>query len=312
VIRNRTPKKTRVAVIGFGSQGRAHAIRLRKAGWSVVIGLPSRSASRKIATSLKFKVTTPPKAVSDVDVVAMMVPDRLAARLLADLKSAVSAGALTVFAAGYPLHFTSAKLPGHVDVVLVAPHGPGAQLEAGRPVSGFVGVHQDVSGKALKRARAYARAIGLGPLLETTPKLEALGDLFGEQTLLCGGLLGLVSKVAGTMVARGVPAQNAYFETVAQLEQLARLLRERGVDGFWNAISDCAAAGSAQAAPRMFDRHFDLALDEIWQAIESGTFARRFQKHGRPSSLPSQFGILRKLERAGKITKKRAAPKNRP
>jgi len=257
-------------------------------------------------------VTTPAKAVSTVDVVAMMVPDQVAATLLAELGPTLSRGALTVFAAGYPLHFPSGKLPEHVDVVLVAPHGPGDELAAGRPVSGFVGVHQDVSGTALKRARAYARAIGLSPLFETTPKLETLGDLFGEQALLCGGLLGLVSKVAGTMMARGIPAENAYFETVAQLEQLARLLREQGVDGFWNAISDCAAAGSAQAAPRMFDRHFDQALDEIWQAIESGTFARRFAKHGRPTSLPSQFLVLRKLERAGKRHKKRAAPKNRP
>jgi ketol-acid reductoisomerase len=312
VVKNKTPKKTRVAVIGFGSQGRAHAVRLRKAGWSVVIGLPSRSASRKVATALKFKVTTPTKAVSDADVVAMMTPDQVSAALLSDLGPVLSHGALTVFAACYPLHFPSAKLPRHVDVVLVAPHGPGNELESGRPVSGFVGVHQDVTGKALRRARSYARDIGLGRLFETTPELETLGDLFGEQTLLCGGLLGLVSKVAGTMMARGVPAENAYFETIGQLEGLARLLRERGVDGFWNAISDCAAAGSAQAAPRMFDRHFDQALDEIWQAIESGKFARKFGRHGRPTSLPSQFSVLRKLERAGKRYKKRAAPKNRP
>ena len=140
-------------------------------------------------------------------------------------------------------------------------------------MSGFVGVYQDHSGKALQRARLYARAVGLSPLYETTPTSEALGDLFGEQALLCGGLVGLASAVAKIMVKRGISPVHAYYETVAQLEQLSRLLAESGVEGFWNEISDCAAAGAVAATPKLFDRRFMKALERVWDDIDQGQFA---------------------------------------
>jgi ketol-acid reductoisomerase len=181
---------------------------------------------------------------------------------------------------------------------LVAPHGPGRDLEAGQPMSGFVGVAHDATGRALRRARLYARTVGLKPLFETSPRSEALGDLFGEQTLLCGGLVGLASAVAGVMVRRGIEPAHAWFETVGQLETLARLLAGRGMRGFWDEISDCAAFGSARAAPRLFGPEFARALGEVWKDVESGRFAEEFQKRGRPRRYPREWEVLEQIDRA--------------
>lgn len=287
----------KLAVIGFGSQGRAQAVRLRESGAEVIVGLPVASRSRAAATSLGFTVTTPRSAVKGCDYVALLVPDRAGRKLLEDLAGRLESGCAVVFAAGYPMVFPS---PANTacDLVLVAPHGPGRDLEAGRAMSGFVAVGHDSSGRALARARAYAHALGLRPLYETTPRSEALGDLFGEQTLLCGGLVGLTSAVAAVMVRKGIAASHAWFETVGQMEQLARLLAERGVQGFWQEISDCAAAGAATASGRLFGPGFARALQQVWGEIDSGRFAAGFQKRGRPRAIPAEWKILEKLEQA--------------
>jgi ketol-acid reductoisomerase len=298
----------RVAVVGFGSQGKAHAVRLAAGGCDVCVGLRSHSHSRSEAKRRGLTVSTPARAVAGRDTVAMLVPDQVATKLLAELSPHLQPGSLIVFAAGYPLVFTGAGLPEGHDVVLVAPHGPGKDLERGEAVSGFIGVHIDVTGRALARARAYAQAIGLKPLYETTPKHEAMGDLFGEQALLCGGLIGLTAAVARVMVSRGVPAENAYFETVAQLPQLAALLVDAGLEGFWREISDCAAAGSAQAAPRLFGRRFESELRALWDQIESGRFARHLQRQGRPATLPASWQVLPEIERAAKKRGGRKGP----
>lgn len=300
----------RVAVIGFGSQGRAHAIRLSEAGKDVCVGLRTGSRSRSRARRSGFRVATPKRAVTQCDAVAIMVPDRLGAAVLEEISPFICAGALVVFAAGYPLVFPKQKKFTGLDVVLVAPHGPGIDLADGVAMSGFVGTSQDSTGRAQLRARAYARTIGLNPLIETTPRQEALGDLFGEQTLLCGGLAGLTAAVVSTMIKRGVKPEHAYFETVAQLRQLADLLSDGGLERFWNEISDCAAAGSAYAAPRLFNRDFKKRLDEVFEHIESGRFARKFQKRGRPKRWPADWNVLVKLERAA--GKKRGGPKEPP
>ena len=300
----------RIAVIGFGRQGRAHAIRLSKSGIDVCVGLRTGSRNRLGAKRLGLKVTTPGRAIAGCDAVAILVPDRLGAAVLAKIGPSICEGALVVFAAGYPLVFPAQKVVAGLDVVLVAPHGPGIDLENGVAMSGFVGTSQDFTGRARVRARAYARAIGLYPLVETTPRQEALGDLFGEQTLLCGGLAGLTAAVVRTMIKHGVKPEHAYFETVAQLRQLADLLANGGLEHFWNEISDCAAAGSAYAAPRLFNHEFKKRLDEIFEHIESGRFARRFQKTGRPKRWPADWNVLVKLERAA--GKKRGGPKEPP
>ena len=289
-----------VTVVGFGSQGRAQAVRLRAAGVAVTVGLPPRSRSRAVARGDGFAVTTPARAVAGCSTVALLAPDRVAGRVLGDLAGSLEAGCLVVFAAGYPLHFPQAPTPPDCDIVLVAPHGPGSRLAGGVPMSGFVGVHQDVSGQAMQRARAYARAIGLAPLYESTIRQEALGDLFGEQALLCGGLLGLTAAVAEEMIRRGIPPANAFYETTAQLESLAALLAERGVHGFWEEISDCAAAGSARAAPCLFGRQFSDALRAVWDDVESGRFARAFQRQGRPKTLPAKWRVLDKAAAAAR------------
>jgi ketol-acid reductoisomerase len=301
-------KKTRLgraAVIGFGSQGRAHSIRLSESGVDVCVGLRSGSRRRSQTRKLGLKTTTPRRAVSGCDVVAILVPDQFGAETLADLAPHIDEGTLIVFAAGYPLVFGSVSVPPSLDITMVAPHGPGIELEAGTRMSGFVGIHQDDTGHALSRARAYARAIGLSPLVETTPMQEAHGDLFGEQTLLCGGLVGLTAAVMRTMINRGISPRNAHFETVAQLRQLADLLDTGGLDGFWREISDCAAAGSAGAAPQLFDADFESKLSNIFDDIESGRFARRFQKRGKPARWPARWDVLLKAARAAETGQKK-------
>lgn len=291
-----------VAVIGFGSQGRAQAVRLRKSGVGVTVGLRVGSRSRNLARRMGFQVAVPNRAVVDCDAVALLVPDRVARLVLMELEPHLTPGCAVVFAAGYPMVFPD-ELSMARDLVLVAPHGSGRELQAGRRMSGFVGVVYNATGRALTRARLYAHSIGLKPLYVTTPRLEALGDLFGEQALLCGGFLGLASAVASVMVRKGIPESHAYFETVGQMEQLSRLLAERGVKGFWEEISDCAASGAAQASPRLFGPGFAQALEKLWGDIESGRFARRFQERGRPAAYPREWKILERLEGAGRVPK---------
>jgi ketol-acid reductoisomerase len=298
-----------VAVIGFGSQGKAQAQRLRAGGFDVVVGLRPGSRRGREARRLKFRVQSPNEAAWNASAVAMLVPDRVGRRLLAQLSGRLRPDALVVFAAGYPLAFGSPALPRTHDVVLVAPHGPGSDLAPGRPMSGFVGVAVDATGHAARRARNYARAIGLSPLFVTSVEAEAHGDLFGEQALLCGGLVALTSAVAEVMLERGLPPANAYFETVAQLDRLAALLKERGVRGFYSEISDCAAYGMAEAGPRLVDARFKRELERVWERIASGRFARAFQKRGRPPGLPREFGVLLRLERSAiKKGRPRATP----
>lgn len=289
-----------VAVIGFGSQGSAQAGRLRQAGVDVRVGLPTGSKSRRRANAAGFKVTTPRQAVSGADAVALLVPDQRASSLLAELGPKLESDVLVVLAAGFPIAFPKRRLPSHCDIVLVAPHGPGRDLAARRPVSGFVGVHRDYTGSAWQRARAYARAIGLKPLYESTPVDEAMGDIFGEQALLCGGLLSLTAAVAEVMIKRGLSRQNAYFETVSQLDRLASLLKEGGVDRFWAEISDCAAAGARDAADRIIDSHTRRNLGRLYDRIESGAFARAFYRSGRPARMPSSWRVLKEMETAVK------------
>jgi ketol-acid reductoisomerase len=289
-----------VAVIGYGSQGSAQAHRLIEAGFSVQVGLLPGSKSRRRAKAADVPVTTPGRAVRGADTVVMLVPDQYANPLLADLAAEIEVGALVVFAAGFPLTFPRRPLPERCDIVLVSPHGPGSDLAASRQVSGFVGVHQDFTGKAWRRAHAYARAIGLKPVYESSAHDEAMGDLFGEQALLCGGLLTLTAAVAEIMVQRGLSKQNAYFETVAQLDRLTALLKDCGVEGFWNEISDCAAAGARDAADKIIDRRARQNLNRLYDEIASGVFAKKFYRSGRPARLPASWRVLMDLEAAVK------------
>ena len=293
-----------VAVIGFGSQGRAWAKQLRAAGAHVAVGLRARSKSRAVAKRLGFAVATPVQAVTACEAIAILVPDQAGRRVMTELLQHTQPDCLVVFAAGYPMVFPS-PLKASRDLVLVAPHGPGRDLEAGRSMSGFVAVGHDASGKAMTRARAFARRLGLHPLYDTTPRSEALGDLFGEQALLCGGLLGLSAEVASVMVRHGVPASHAWYETVGQLERLSRLLAEQGVAGFWREISDCAAAGAARADRQLFGPEFARALASVWDDVESGRFARSFQGRGRPRAYPARWEILARMEKARAVAKKK-------
>lgn len=301
----------KIAIIGFGNQGRAWAVRLKSGRANVVVGLRSGSKSRREARRLGLTVETPERAALGCGVVALLVPDQFGRKTLKRIEKHLDPDCLVVFAAGYPLVFPS-PMKSVRDTVLVAPHGAGRDLEAGARMSGFVAVAHDRTGKAEQRARSLARWLGLAPLYETTPRSEALGDLFGEQALLCGGLVGLTSAVAREMIRGGIPPAHAWLETVGQVEQLAGLLKRQGVEHFWSAISDCAAAGAASATPKMFGAGFSRALSGIWADIESGRFARSFEKQGRPAGLPAGWKVLAEMERSRGLAKKKGGRQGRP
>ena len=301
----------KIALIGFGSQGRAWARRLSKARVELVVGLRAGSKSRNQARKLGYKVETPERAAHGSSVVALLVPDHAGRKVFTRLERHLRPDCLVVFAAGYPLVFPT-PLRSAMDVVLVAPHGPGSDLEAGEKMSAFVAVANDRSGRAGKRARTLALSLGLGPLYDTSPRQEALGDLFGEQALLCGGLLGLTAQVSRRMIKGGVPPAHAWLETVGQLERLAGLLARGGVETFWREISDCAAAGSKAATPVLFGPGFERALDRVWKDIESGRFARRFERQGRPGAMPQLWRVLAGLEEARRAPTKKGGRTGRP
>jgi len=304
-----TGQKT--AIIGFGSQGRAWARRLSRSRFRLVVGLRPGSKSRREARKLGYEVDTPEQAVKGSAVVALLVPDQAGRKVFMNLKRHMQPDCLVVFAAGYPLVFPT-PLKAEQDVVLVAPHGPGSDLEAGGRMSAFLAVARDQTGRAGSRARTLARRLGLSPLYDTTPRLEALGDLFGEQALLCGGLLGLTAQVSRIMIRGGVPPAHAWLETVGQLERLTGLLARGGVEKFWREISDCAAAGSAAATPKLFGPAFERALKGLWKDIESGRFSRGFERSGRPRATPPLWRVLAEMESARRPKTKKGGRAGRP
>lgn len=299
------------AIIGFGSQGRAWAKRLKSSRVPLVVGLRAASKSRSTAKRLGHAVDTPERAVRGSSVVALLVPDHKGRALYEKVKRHLEPDALVVFAAGYPLVFPR-PLKADVDVVLVAPHGPGSDLEAGARMSAFLAVANDHTGRARSRAVALARKLGLAPVFDTSPRSEALGDLFGEQALLCGGLVGLAALVSRRMVKGGIPPAHAWLETVGQLERLSALLAREGVEKFWREISDCAAAGTRAATPKLFGAAFDRSLARVWDDIESGRFAKRFEQSGRPRSMPALWTTLAQYEPRRKPNKRKGGRTGRP
>jgi ketol-acid reductoisomerase len=268
-----------VAVLGFGHQGEAQALNLRDSGVRVVVGArEGAGAGRACAHGLD--VLGLEDAARGAQVVAVMLPDERVPALWPGLAKAFAADAGVVFAHGFNLVYSDLAFPARSDVVLVSPTGPGRVLREaylrGERLPAYVAAHRDRSGQAMGLAEAYAARIGTSPLWRTTPREETEVDLFGEQVVLCGGLLALVAAAHETLVERGYSPEIAYLECVHQLKYLADLLHERGPAGFRAGISGTALFGAMTRGPRVVGPASRNEMKAILEEIRSGAFAREW------------------------------------
>ncbi|MFY9265269.1 MAG: ketol-acid reductoisomerase [Solirubrobacterales bacterium] len=272
-----------VAILGFGSQGHAHALSLKDSGVDVVVGLRPDSSSVAKAEAAGLKVADVAEAASLGDLVMILLPDELQADLWEQqIKDAVSPGDMLLFAHGFAIHFDQIKPGESVDVAMVAPKGPGhlvrSQYEQGAGVPGLVAIHQDATGHARELALAYAKGIGCtrGGVIETTFKDEAETDLFGEQAVLCGGATELVRAGFETLVEAGYDPRLAYFECLHELKLIVDLMYEKGIAGMRYSISNTAEYGDVTRGKRVIGPESRKAMKEILAEIQSGDFAREF------------------------------------
>ena len=275
-------KGARIAVLGYGSQGRAHALNLKDSGFDVVVGLRKNGDSWKKAKRDGLAVAEPVEAVQGADLIAMLVPDLAQSALYAAVKSALKPGATLLFAHGFNVHFKQIKARKDLDVVLIAPKGPGdlvrRQYQQGRGVPCLIAVAQDATGKAHARALAYADGIGgtRGGVLDTTFAEETETDLFGEQAVLCGGATELVVKGYETLVEAGYQPEVAYYECLHELKLIVDLLHEGGLSKMHRFISDTAKYGDLTRGPRVVDARTKKQMRKILKEIQSGRFARQW------------------------------------
>lgn len=279
-----------VAVMGFGSQGSAQAQNLRDAGLQVLVGVRPGGTAEARARALGFETMPLDAAARRARASAMLLPDDAVPRVWPQLAPAFAPGAAVVFAHGFSLLYGGLDVPPALDVVLVSPTGPGPAFrrtfESGATLPAYVAVHQDSSGRAHDVACDYARRVGCGPLVDTTVREETEVDLFGEQTVLCGGLNALVTAAFETLVARGYTPEVAYLECVHQVKYLADMLHERGIAGFRRSISGTALYGDLTRGPRVIGPPARAAMAQILDEIRSGAFAREWldeSDRGRPT-----------------------------
>jgi ketol-acid reductoisomerase len=277
-----------VAIIGYGSQGHAHARNLKDSGVDVVVGLRADSSSVEKARQDGLEVLSPADAASRADVVMMLVPDELHRQVWEEeIRDGVAPGNLLLFGHGFSVHFDEVNPPDEVDVAMIAPKGPGhlvrRQFEEGRGVPGLIAVHQDSTGEARDLALAYAKGIGCtrAGVIETTFKDETETDLFGEQAVLCGGLTELVRAGYETLVDAGYDPKLAYFECLHELKLIVDLMYEKGISGMRYSISNTAEYGDLTRGPRIIGQPTRDAMRQALTEIQDGTFAREWIAENR-------------------------------
>jgi len=281
-----------VAIIGYGSQGHAHALNLHESGVDVVVGLAPTSQSRKLVADAGLRVMDVDEAVRAADVIMILVPDTSQKAVYDEsIAPNLRPGHLLMFAHGFNIHFGRIDPPGIVDVGMVAPKGPGhlvrSVYQAGGGVPALFAVHRDESGTARDRTMAYARALGntRAGILETTFAEETETDLFGEQSVLCGGTAALVKMSFETLVEAGYQPELAYFETMHELKLIVDLMYRGGLNFMRFSVSDTAEYGDYVSGPRIINDDVRVTMQAVLKDIQDGTFARNWiaeNDAGRP------------------------------
>ena len=272
----------RIAILGYGSQGRAHALNLKDSGFDVVAGLRPGGPSWTRAEADGLQVREPEDAVKGAAIVAFLTPDLVQGPLYEAIRSEIDKGAALLFAHGFNIHFKQIEPRSDLDVVLIAPKGPGdlvrRQYEEGHGVPCLVAVAQDASGNALKLALAYGQGIGgaRAGVIETTFAEETETDLFGEQAVLCGGVTELMVAGFETLVKAGYQPEVAYYECMHELKLIVDLLHEGGLRKMHEFISETAAYGDLTRGPRIVDDHVRQTMQKVLTEIQDGTFAREW------------------------------------
>jgi ketol-acid reductoisomerase len=272
-----------VAVIGYGSQGRAHALNLRDSGEDVRVGLYPGSKSIERVEADGLRAVPVPEAVSEATVVMVLTPDAGQGKLFREsIESHLQPRSMLMFAHGFAIHFAQIKPDAQLDVAMIAPKGPGHLVRStyvqGQGIPALIAVHQDATGKAWPRALAYARALGAGRagVLETTFKEETETDLFGEQAVLCGGVSSLVKTGFETLVEAGYQPELAYFEVLHELKLIVDLMYRGGLGFMRYSISDTAEYGDYVSGPRVIDNHVRENMRQILREIQDGSFAEKW------------------------------------
>lgn len=291
-----------VAIIGYGSQGHAHAQNLHESGVKVVVGLRADSASWVKAEAAGLTVMEPAAAAKAGDLVMMLVPDELCPAIYKkDVEPGLKEGDVLMFAHGFNIHYQQVAPPKNVDVVMVAPKGPGhtvrSQYVQGHGVPSLIAIEQDASGKAREYALAYASGIGAGRagILETTFKEETETDLFGEQAVLCGGVTELMKAGFETLVAAGYEPEMAYFECIHEMKLIVDLINEGGFGYMRYSISNTAEYGDYRTGKRLITDDTRKEMKKVLTEIQNGTFASDFiQEFGAGGK--AQFLATRRME----------------
>ena len=295
-------KDKTVAVIGYGSQGHAHALNLKDSGVNVVVGLYEGSKSRARAEAHGLTVMTVPEATKIADIIMVLIPDeRQADMYYKDIAPYLTEGKALAFAHGFNIHFGQIKPPADVDVFMIAPKAPGHTVRSeyveGKGTPCLVAVEQDATGHCLEIALAYGAGIGgaRAAIMETTFKIETETDLFGEQAVLCGGVTALMKAGFETLVEAGYAPENAYFECIHEMKLIVDLIYQSGFAGMRYSISNTAEYGDYITGPKIVTAETKKAMKKILSDIQDGTFAKDFLLDMSDAGGQVHFKAMRKL-----------------
>ncbi len=291
-----------VAIIGYGSQGHAHALNLKESGVDVIVGLYEGSKSWAKAEKQGLKVMTSAEAAKNADMIMILINDEKQAKLYKEsIEPHLTEGKTLAFAHGFNIHFGCIKPPKDVNVVMIAPKGPGhtvrSEYQAGKGVPCLVAVEQDATGDALEIALAYALGIGgaRAGVLETTFRTETETDLFGEQAVLCGGVCALMQAGFETLVEAGYDERNAYFECIHEMKLIVDLIYQSGFEGMRYSISNTAEYGDYITGPKIITEETKKAMKKVLSDIQDGTFAKDFLLDMSDAGSQVHFGAMRKI-----------------
>ncbi len=291
-----------VAIIGYGSQGHAHALNLKESGVDVVVGLYEGSKSWAKAESQGVKVMTSAEAVKAADIVMILINDEKQAKLYKEsIEPNITAGKTLAFAHGFNIHYGCIKPPKDVNVIMIAPKGPGhtvrSEYQAGKGVPCLIAVEQDATGDAWDLGLAYALGIGgaRAGVLETTFRTETETDLFGEQAVLCGGVSALMQAGYETLVEAGYDPRNAYFECIHEMKLIVDLIYQSGFAGMRYSVSNTAEYGDYVTGPKIITDETKKAMKKILRDIQDGTFAKEFLLDMSEGGAQVHFNAMRKI-----------------